>query len=349
MVKVEKILFFFILYGIIALSFAPSLLSNADEYQRALPILKIAIINSYDIDHVCGAPQMCGIIDGLNTLLGQKYKFDIQIWYMKSITDFNTPDKIDYISKKIISDIDRFAPDYVFTIDDAAFYKIGAHYLKTHKVFFSGLNKPVEEYHFTNVNNLVGVQENISLSKLFKALDRGEYYPNKIWIISDYTTVSHYLSVNYKEELERETQIKIETIQVSTLNELRKTLSLLQKENPGIIIHTYQALTDTDYNETVVKKYLSKEILKYNTKHLDICENEYHVKNGIGMSVAPDFYKMGFQLVYMFNKCLENNNELPFLNSDTILSINVKRLEETGFSELYRKIIEEVDYSYAIY
>jgi hypothetical protein len=53
--------------------------STSDLDKRdLLPILKIAIVNSYDIDHVCGSPQTQGIIHGLSKL-DSKYQLDIQV------------------------------------------------------------------------------------------------------------------------------------------------------------------------------------------------------------------------------------------------------------------------------
>ena len=45
---------------------------------QLLPVLKIAIVNSYDIDHVCGSPQTRGIISGLGKL-DNNYQLDIQV------------------------------------------------------------------------------------------------------------------------------------------------------------------------------------------------------------------------------------------------------------------------------
>lgn len=331
----------------------PVSISTANiEESSILPILKIAIINSYDIGHVCGDPQTQGIIDSLNNKHSNTYQFDFQVWYMKSGSTFDTQDKIEYISKKIITDIKSFDPDYVFVVDDAAFKHIGIPMSKDHDIFFTGLNKPLFSYASDanfNVDKFYGVEEVIPLKRMLVMLDNVEFYPSKIWILTDSSTTSFFLTESHREELKRETSFDVEVITLTRASDLRKTLSAIQKEKAGLIIHSYQNLKDDDYGGFIPKRYLIKDILKYNKKHLDICENCYYAKNGISMVVAPDFYFMGKQVVGIFNNYMNGIYTNKFLKSKTKVSINIQRLEELGFTWVYRKIIEEVDSSYATY
>lgn len=330
----------------------PVSISKADIDDTVfLPILKIAIVNSYDIDHVCGTPQTQGILDGLSNRIGRKFQFDIQVWYMKTGSTFDTQEKIDYISKKVINDIKSFDPDYIFVVDDAAFKNVGIPMSESNMIFFTGLNKPFNSYGEigTNFERFIGVEEIIPLERLFRVLDNVEFYPSKIWILSDTSTTSYYLSNSYRDEIKRDTNYDVEIIRLSRISDLRKTLSDLQKKKKGIIIHSYQNLKDDDYGMFRPKKQLIEDVLRYNDKHLDVCENCYYAKNGISMVVAPDFYNMGIQVVGQFEDYLNNKVTKRIIQSKTIMSINIKRLEELGFSWMYRKIIEEVDSSYATY
>lgn len=317
-----------------------------------LPILKIAIVNSYDINHVCGSPQTQGIIRGL-TKLDSKYQLDIQVWYMKTDVTFTTPDKIEYISKRVIDDIKSFNPDHIFTIDDTAFKNVGMHFSNTHKIFFSGINKPFNEYLIAediDSLNFCGVEEYLELDKFFKMISKIEFYPYKFWILADTTTSSFYLAQNYKSEIKKHSSFLSEIISISKSSELRSILSKLQNEKKGVIIYAFQSLIDDDYNITKTKKSLLPDMLKYNKSHLELCENCYYAKRGISLTLSPDFYKMGSDVSEMFVKYIETNIfQSSIIKSSNLFSINIKRLDDLEFKWVYNKIIEEVDGSYAIY
>lgn len=350
-VKCLKVFLFWICIWLFLIVPVSTSTANIEENQ-ILPVLKIAIVNSYDIGHVCGTPQTQGIIDSLNKNLKDKYQFDFQVWYMKSESMFDTQEKIEYISKKIITDIKSFAPNYIFVVDDAAFKHVGIPMSKDNVIFFTGLNKPLYSYASDvnfNIEKFFGVEEVIPLKRMLVMLDSVEFYPSKIWILSDTSTTSFYLTESYRKELLNETKFDVEVIGLSRASDLRKTLSDIQKEDRGVIIHSYQNLKDDDYDGFIPKKYLIKDILKYNKKHLDICENCYYAKNGISMVVAPDFYNMGKQVAEIFGKYINGSAGIEVLKSKTIISINIQRLEELGFTWVYRKIIGEVDSSYATY
>lgn len=334
------------------MTFTKQVSTSSLDKSGLLPVLKISIVNSYDIDHVCGSPQTQGIIQGLSKL-EDKYQLDIQVWYMKTDLVFTTPDKIEYISKKVIEDINLFNPDYIFTVDDTAFKNVGIPLSKNKKIFFSGLNKPFNEYFIENdilMSNFSGVEEVIEMERFFKILSKIEFYPSKFWIISDTSTTSYYLSKYYKEYIDKNTSFNSELITLKTQSDLRSTLSKLQKEQTGVLIYSFQTLLDSDYGVIRSKRNSLNDMLKYNNKHLELCENCYYSKKGISMVLSPDFYKMGIGCASIFNEFISSKNWSPiFRKSESLFSINIKRLEDLKFGWVYSKIIEEVDGSYALY
>lgn len=324
------------------LIFVPVSISTANiDTRLILPIKKIAIVNSYDIEHVTGTPQTQGIVDHLLESLGGKYQFDFQVWYMKTNTIYDNQEKVNYISNKIMMDINSFSPDYIFTIDDAAFKNIGIPLSLSYKVYFSGINKPFGTYDLENP--IYGVEEQIEINGLCRYFNLCDFYPYKVWIISDMSTVSHYLTQNYVNELKRN-KLMVEVIHISKISELLKTISDLQDEKKGVILYTFQNLKDEDYGGYRTKKQLIKDMLKYNKKHLELCENDHYAKMGISFVVGSDFYYMGKQVGMIFEQ-----QKSEVIKSKTIISINIKRLEELGFNWMYREIIREVDNSYASY
>lgn len=347
-VKILKMCLFWIYIWLFLVIPVSTSKANIEENQ-VLEILKIAIVNSYDIGHVCGTPQTQGIIDSLNKKLGNKYQFDFQVWYMKTDSVFDNQNKIDYIAKKVMSDIRNFGPDYIFVVDDAAFKSVGIPMSEDHDIFFTGLNKPLASYSEADQSKFYGVEEIIPLKRMFVMLDVIEYYPSKVWILSDTSTTSFYLTQGYKEEILKETSFKPEIHVLSRTSDLRKILSDLQKQKTGLIIHAYQNLVDDDYKYFIPKKYLVRDVLKYNKKHLDVFENCYYARNGVSMVVAPDFYKMGEQVAAIFEEYVGGSITYRVLTSKTIISINIQRLEELNMGWIYRKIIDKVDSSYVTY
>lgn len=353
MEKLHKYLTLFVFYFYVCVGvLIPALVSNADiDKSIYLPFLKVAIINSYDIEHVSGTPQMRGIINEV-IKLDKQYQVDIQVWYMKSSTTYCTQEKVDYISKKIIDDVDKFNPDYIFVIDDAAFKNVGIPLSDKHKIFFSGINKPFINYKndIVNIDSFSGVEENIPLDGFFKIMSKIEFYPSKIWIITDSSTTSFFLTHAFKSEISTKTNFQTEILVVNNISDLRRTLSSIQSKDAGIIFFTFQNLIDEDYKVSKSKRSLIKDILKYNKKHLEVCENTIYSKMGVGFSVSPDFYKMGMETGKLLTDSIHTSiwkNKVS--KSDNIISINIKRLEELQFKWVYKKIIEEVDYSYATF
>jgi hypothetical protein len=60
------------------MTFTKLVSTSSLDKSELLPVLKISIVNSYDIDHVCGSPQTQGIIQGLSKL-EDRYQLDIQV------------------------------------------------------------------------------------------------------------------------------------------------------------------------------------------------------------------------------------------------------------------------------
>jgi hypothetical protein len=101
---------------------------------------------------------------------------------MKTDITFTTQDKIEYISKKVIEDIKAFNPDHIFTVDDTAFKNVGIPFSKTHNVFFSGINKPFNEYLVSeDMDGLKfsGIEEQLDMEKFFKIISKIEFYPSR--------------------------------------------------------------------------------------------------------------------------------------------------------------------------
>lgn len=343
----KRVFLFLIKYVILFLFifFYPFQLSLADFTHKET--IKLAIINSYDYDHVCTAPQIAGIIKTLRTL--DNYEFDTQVYYMKARKVYISNIDRKYISNKIKNDIEKFEPDYIITTDDIAFEYVGIPMSKSYKILFSGLNKPFKEYNIKNRNNFTGVEEKIILDKFIKILDEVKFSPFKIWIIKDNSTTGYFMAKNYIQEFKNKTNYKIQEVQINTIRELRTLIDDIQKEPKGVIVLSYQYLLDEDYNKIRPKDCTIQDLIKYNKKHLELGGNFLYSKEGVAISIAPNFYKMGELVSQLLIDNIKNGWSSSIKYPVNFLAINNLRLKEIGFNNIYEKTINIVDQSYNAY
>ena len=330
----------------IFLSSYPIQLGFAD-YSCPDPIYKLAIVNSYDYDHVCSAPQISGIISQLRKTKG--ISFDTQVYYMKARKVHTTTYQRNSISTKIIKDVNEFNPDYVITTDDLAFEYIGIPLSKTKNILFSGLNKPFVEYKISNKEKFCGVEEKITLDNFIKILDEVKFYPYKFWIIKDNSSTGYYMAKNYVSELKNKSNYKLQEIQINSVRELREFIQKIQSEPKGIIVLSYQSLIDKDFDKIRTKEETLKDVLKYNSKHLELGGNYLYSKGGVAISIAPNFYKMGQLVGELLIENISDGWKHSIKYPVNFLAINNQRLEELGFKSIYEKTINIVDMSYNAY
>jgi ABC-type uncharacterized transport system substrate-binding protein len=106
---------------------------------------KIFIVQSYEKDHVCGSPQGQGIETALRK--GVKGGVRVRTHFMNTKTINSTPEKMKSEALVVLSEIESFAPDMVFTVDDDAFREVGLKLVgRSYPVVFTGMNGQPENY-----------------------------------------------------------------------------------------------------------------------------------------------------------------------------------------------------------
>jgi hypothetical protein len=326
--------------------FFPSSSSHAELKNNHF--IKIAIINSYDYDHICTAPQINGILKEIRKH-HENITFDIESYYMQARTKNNTEIKRDNISKLIIEDVNKNKPDYIITTDDIAFEKCGIPLSEQYKIFFSGLNKPFSEYNIKNVCNFAGVEERISLENVFRIFDNIRFMPNEMIIIKDRSVTGYYMAKNYYEEIKNRSNFKIKEYQIEYVYQLRKIIRDLQSNPKSVIILAFQQLKD-EYENSISKQNVVNELLYYNKKHLELGGNYLYSQFGISISCAPSFEKMGQLIGEMIIETIKTDTFKPKIKHPVnFISINIQRLSKLGFKDIYEESIETVDKSYHSY
>ncbi|MBF0527606.1 MAG: hypothetical protein HQK56_21210 [Deltaproteobacteria bacterium] len=327
---------FWICIGFLYLFFSPRLSSESAELSVATGDAKrIFIVSSYDEFHVCGNPQLQGILNNIQD--GYSKRLSITGAYMETLTRNNTPELHLKVSEAIIRDIKEFKPDLIITIDDDAFEHVGIPLSKDYPIFFSGINRFYSSYleAFSDIiykPNIKGVEERISLSALVKIMERYKFSPKEFILLSDNTETSYYMTQNYISELKSKTNYHFSVIQITTLVELREFIKASQSRDKSVLVLTLQRVLD-ERGKMVPKKDILREIYKYNSKHLELGANPLYAEFGIPICMAPDFSSMGSLLGVMVIKFLNKEPiERPILEPINSVSVNLKRLKELGFN-----------------
>ena len=326
--------------------FFPSSSSHAELKNNHF--VKLVIINSYDYDHICTAPQINGILKEIRKQ-HDNISFDIESYYMQSRTKNDNDVKRNNIAKMIIEDINKNKPDYIITTDDIAFEKCGIPLSENYKIFFSGLNKPFKEYNISNSCQFAGVEERISLENIFRIFDNVRFTPNEMIIIKDRSVTGYYLAKNYYEEIKDKSTFKIKEYQIEYVHQLRKLLRELQSNPKSVIILAFQQLKD-EYDNSISKQDIVEEIIYYNRKHLELGANYLYSKFGISITCAPSFEKMGQMIAQLLIESINNNTFKHQIKYPVnFVAINSKRLTQLHFKDIYETTIETVDKSYHSY
>lgn len=321
------------------LIFFPSL-CLAQEY-------KISIVNSYNLDHVGERPQLTAIIKSLNS---SKNKFIIENYYMLGRTKNIDNIKRKKIAKLIKSDINKFNPDFIITINDLAFKFIGCDLSENYKIIFSGLNTPLIDYNdiIKNSKNISGIKEIINLDEFINILKTIRFQPKTIWFIFDFCNKSINITELFYEEFRLKTNFKLKKKQIKNLSELRKFITKIQNDNRGVLIFLFQSINNDSL--WLRKQDILKDVIKFNKKHLEISDNIVCVRDGVAFAIAPHYYEMGIKVANIILNNIETKEwKNLYDKNSTIIAINNKRLLQLNMKDFYKKIIEVVEYSYDNY
>lgn len=322
--------------------------ANADN-KFIKPILNIALVHSYHLNHPCTGPQHFGITQNLRKLYPD-YKIVIRSYQMKSKTI--NKNRIERVSKIIKNKIEDFKPNYIFTTDDNAFEYVAIPLSKNYKIISSGLNKPYEgykkKYPKLNENNLIIIEELIRMDNIFNILELAKIKIGTWHVLYDNTPTSYYMMKNYESELSGKG--KVVYTKVETIDELRSYLRKNKKKYDVYVI-TLQSIYDRDRGEYVTKEKFFKEFKFFNHKMLELGGNPIFSKFGISICCGPDFYMMGnLASEHFINEVIKNKN-WKHLKMTPIMSVsvNIRRLRDLGYSSLSSggfKIINDVYENY---
>lgn len=334
--KTLKTFLFIFIFFIVASTSTTSTNTNKIVSSNVLNSnLKIVIIHSYNVNHICGEPQNNGIVKAINELPGVNPV--IRKFYLNG--KGKTDKEVLHVQAEIINKIEEFKPDYIFTIDDLAFKMFALNdKLKKYPFFFTGLNKSFVDYNIeyniiSNYKNIIGgIDEIVNFDKLRDIINLDESLNKReVIVLLDNTDVSSYL---YRDFLISFKDTKHKKIIINNFQEYKNFLDNNEhRYNEIIIINLLQVLFDS-YNQKYLKDYLIKYMSTY-YNYFQVTTNKDSLLFGAHLVVGIDFEEMGYLAGKIFlqyinidkNKFDKKNNILIpktyyFLNIDELKKIN---------------------------
>ena len=155
---------------------------------------RIMVLHSYSTNYV-----WTNLIN--QSLKGEfkKSKFDVIIRYFYMNTrDLHYRENAPLIEQNFVDTVERFDPQVIVAVDDAAQRIISAHYLNHPSigVVFSGVNYSVEKYGYADAGNVTGIFEHkpvASIKRVIEELNRLQevHAPPAMLFLADDSTSSH--------------------------------------------------------------------------------------------------------------------------------------------------------------
>jgi len=350
--------FFTTLFGMYAIKSVMTPVSieiqPAANYPAKYKYFSVAIINSYNYNHICGKPQVDGFISQLH-----KYEDTTNVrfvpitYYMESKIKNVTKFLMQKQANLILKDIKRINPDFIYITDDNAFLYVGLRLIKQHKkVYFSGINFPFRYYkQFLSNDELQyasGVEEYSILDKLFTVLDHTTITITDVYILIDDqirgSITNKAILTNIRTQL-RKYDFHVTIYPLSTTTDLNKVLTELNLKNLGILFIVTQRLFDPSIRRYIDLLQICKIVSKINTKHIEVSFNPLVVQQAnICLSISPNFYDMGKNAAKLLLHDLTTHQLQHIVKqTPTILTCSFSRLKQLHVEELYINNVDLFD------
>jgi len=184
------------------------------------------------------------------------------------------------------------------------------------------IDRNVTDKNITGVDDAAPIKENLELFKELKADIKS------IGIIYNTGESNSEVQVNKAKEIAKELGITIETVGITTVNDIPQAVSTLAKKTEGLYIVT----------DNVVASAISLVAkLAEENKLITVSADGTHVDEGIMMSKGISFYEIGRQSAVMAKKILVDKidiKDIPVESSPNFEKrVNTRVMEVLGFTK----------------
>ena len=300
--------------------------------------IKVFIVQSYEKDHVCGAPQGKGIEASLAKAF--KDRLDIRNHFMSTKTINSTPEKMKKEALVVLAEIESFKPDLVFMVDDDAFREVGLKLIaRSYPVIFSGMNAQPENYSkntpFLDGNgrpssNITGVYEKLHFQTALNVMKGVIPDLRKIVALLDVSPTGNAIRVQLEKELVGYSD-KVEIVfkQIGTMKQYLEEINKINKDPSVQAVYPVVLSIADDQGVSVGFKKTLKAYVENCTKP-GMALNFDFARLGLFGGASVDFGAMGRQAGEMGVKYLKGVNirDLPIESAqEYLITFNKKNAD----------------------
>ena len=299
---------------------------------------KIFIVQSYEMDHVCGRPQGQGIESALRKAF--KDGIRIQTHFMNTKTINSTPEKMKAEALTVLGEIESFGPDMVFTVDDDAFREVGLKLVgRDYPVIFTGMNGQPENYSknapFLDGQarpsaNVTGVYEKLHFQTALNVMKGVIPDLRKIVALLDMSPTGNAIRVQLEKELLGYSE-KVEVVfkQVGTLKDYLAEMAKINSDRTVQAVYPVVLSVADDKGVSVGFKTTLKAFVENCTKP-GMALNFDFARLGLFGGASVDFGAMGRQAGEMGVKLLNGAKlrDLPIESAqEYLITFNKKNAD----------------------
>lgn len=251
--------------------------------------------------------------------------YSVYAYYLKM--DFqNNRGSTRFLVESVVSDIRKIKPAFVILQATGI----------TQELKQALPDQKIVTFSFTPGPDTIVIQNPVD--RLLEAIDAMEYEYDKIYILSDSSTVSRQYAAGYEILLTKKglNKNKIETIHITDTRMLEKKLRELNKAPAGIILNL---MTEIQNDETAANKYaidIKRILVRLNKRHIDV--GGYLIQEGNeSILLRMDYAQIG---PYIENIGKDSSKLKPV---PIRLYFNTTRLSALGMSKHYLKGISYID------
>ncbi|HOO64914.1 MAG TPA: ABC transporter substrate binding protein [Synergistaceae bacterium] len=301
---------------------------------------EVFFVSSYHEGDLCGQPQY----DAAAEALRQSNIPDLHFRGYFLDSRRRSAEKIDEEIADIVKELRERKPALVITIDDLAFARLYEEVLRHPwmRLVFTGLNRPLEEYHgeapFLDAQglpgaNITGVFEYLFMKEQMQMLEVLLGRPlNKVGVLYSADPMGKILKDQILRELENTGyRNHILFYEARNLPEVLEKAEILGSDpEVDAWIPVTMFVPDPEKGTFLTMGDLAKPMMALIAKP-DLTLNVSFTKLGFYGGVSVNFYEMGFQAGLMGAKLLQGHSikNIPIQNAQTsLIAINRSRMRE---------------------
>ena len=303
---------------------------------------RIMVLHSYATDYV-----WTNLINQSLAATFRKSKSDVKIRYFYMDTrNLNYHKGADLIENSFIETVQKFDPQVIIAVDDAAQKVIAKNYLNHRDIgiVFAGVNYSIEKYRYADANNITGIFEHkpiATIKKVIEQLDhlQGKKASSSILFLADNSISSH----NNADFLAKQDwgNIQYQGIQHTTdYAQWQKFITEESAHYDYILVSGYRQLLDE--SGSLVDSAQVASWTQANSRCGVIGMNVFNSEDGILLSVGVSPFEQGSEMLAMALRIIAGTSpdEIPYRYPKRyILALSEKALFDQEVQQDYKKAL----------